>query len=107
MDAGLKKAIDVPMSIIRTANQCWPHLVSFAEHGNISCKSDLQVTSPSPITKLVTSCTQVGCKALLTGIQGALLNVKINMKNIKDQEYCSKVSSNLKNPIFQDISYQL
>ena len=52
MDLGLKKAVDVPMSIIRTANQCWPHLVSLAEYGNISCKSDLQVTSPTPITKV-------------------------------------------------------
>ena len=48
MDLGLKKAVDVPMSIIRTANQCWPHLISLAEHGNISCKSDLQVSSLIP-----------------------------------------------------------
>ena len=52
MDLGLKKAVDVPMSIIRTANQCWPHLISLAEHGNISCKSDLQVTSPAPLSKV-------------------------------------------------------
>ena len=49
MDLGLKKAVDVPMAIIRAANQCWPHLVSLAERGNISCKSDLQVTQPRPI----------------------------------------------------------
>lgn len=94
MDLGLKKAVDVPMSIIRTANQCWPHLVSLAEHGNISCKSDLQVSSPTPFAKLSMLVTaQVGCKALLTGMHGALLNVKINMKSIKDQDYCSKVYS--------------
>jgi len=57
MDLGLKKAVDVPMSIIRTANQCWPHLISLAEHGNISCKSDLQVCSPTSHCKLVTVTT--------------------------------------------------
>ena len=90
MDLGLKKAVEVPMSIIRIANQCWPHLVSLAEHGNISCKSDLQVSSPT-LTWHSYNHIQVGCKALLTGIQGALLNVKINMKSIQDQDYCSKV----------------
>ena len=55
MDLGLKKAVEVPMSIIRIANQCWPHLVSLAEHGNISCKSDLQVSSPTLLHGIVTT----------------------------------------------------
>ena len=41
---------------------------------------------------------QVGCKALLTGIQGAFLNVQINLKDIKDQDYCSKVLQHLPLP---------
>lgn len=58
-DLGLKKAADVPMSIIRIANQCWPHLVSLAEHGNIACKSDLQVTSHSPCIACDVTCRLV------------------------------------------------
>jgi len=59
MDLGLKKAADVPVSIIRIANQCWPHLVNLAEHGSIACKSDLQVTSPSPNTVCDVTCRLV------------------------------------------------
>ena len=43
VDSGLKKAIEVPLTIIRIAHDCWPHLETLAEHGNIAAITDLQV----------------------------------------------------------------
>ena len=43
MQAGLKKAIDVPLNLMKLASSCWPHLVVIAEHGNITAVSDIQV----------------------------------------------------------------
>lgn len=56
MVAGLKKAIQVPLTMMRIARQCWPHFETMAEHGNIATVSDLQVR----VRKLYnyTFCTQ-------------------------------------------------
>ncbi len=43
MDDGLKAAIDVPLSLLHTAYQCWPHMATLAVHGNLSAISDVQV----------------------------------------------------------------
>ena len=43
MDNGLKKAIEVPLSVMRLANGCWPHMMTLADHGNITTLSDLKV----------------------------------------------------------------
>ena len=45
MDSGLKKAIEVPLSLMRLAHGCWPHMMTLAEHGNITTLSDLKVTN--------------------------------------------------------------
>lgn len=70
MQAGLRKAIDVPLGTMRIADRCWPAMLEMAEHGNMASKSDLEV----------------GAKALETGIWGAYKNVVINLKGIKDQD---------------------
>lgn len=44
MQDALKAAIEVPLNVVRVGNSCWPHLITLAQHGNISTKSDLQVT---------------------------------------------------------------
>ena len=43
MQAGLKKAIEVPMNLMQVVSSCWPHLAVIAEHGNSTALSDIQV----------------------------------------------------------------
>ncbi|NLV77383.1 MAG: cyclodeaminase/cyclohydrolase family protein [Tissierellia bacterium] len=68
---GYKKALEVPY---RCAEECFNVLKLqkvFAHHGNVNAITD------------------VGVGALLaaTGLEGALLNVKINLLSIKDEKY--------------------
>jgi glutamate formiminotransferase/formiminotetrahydrofolate cyclodeaminase len=71
MQAGLKKAIDIPLQTMRLGDSAWDSMVEVAKYGNIASKSDIEV----------------GAKALETGIWGAYKNVLINMPQIKDEVY--------------------
>lgn len=71
MQAGLKTAIQVPLTTMRLGDEAWDALVVVAKYGNPASKSD----------------TQVGARALETGIWGAYQNVLINMQGMKDEEY--------------------
>lgn len=71
MQEGLKKAINVPLGVMRTADECWQYMIQLAKLGNQSSASDLAV----------------GAKSLETGIWGALKNVEINMGQIEDEKY--------------------
>ncbi|XP_031551807.1 formimidoyltransferase-cyclodeaminase-like isoform X2 [Actinia tenebrosa] len=73
-EEGLKKAVNVPMSVIVTANKVWPHLVELSKVSNITTKSDLQV----------------GARSIETGVWGAYYNVKINLPDIKDMDFQNK-----------------
>lgn len=75
MQAGLKKAVDVPLSVMRLADSCWDSMIEMASHGNIASKSDLEV----------------GAKSLETGIWGAFKNVQINLPQIKDEKYKKEI----------------
>ncbi|MBN1632654.1 MAG: glutamate formimidoyltransferase [Ignavibacteria bacterium] len=75
MQEGLKKAIDVPLKVMRLGDECWQWLLEMAKVGNISSKSDLEV----------------GAKILETGIWGAHRNVLINLPQIKDEKYKNNV----------------
>lgn len=77
MQAGLRKAIDVPLGTMRIADRCWPAMLEMAEHGNMASKSDLEV----------------GAKSLETGIWGAYKNVVINLKGIKDQDVVLRIKA--------------
>ncbi|MFW2367800.1 MAG: glutamate formimidoyltransferase, partial [Desulforhopalus sp.] len=74
MQAGLKTAIEVPLTTMRLGDEAWDALVEVAKYGNPASKSD----------------TQVGARALETGIWGAYQNVLINMEDIKDEAYRSQ-----------------
>ena len=74
LQAGLKKAIDVPMSTMRLGDAAWEAMVELARYGNPASKSDVQV----------------GAKALETGIWGAYQNVLINMVDITDEDFKKK-----------------
>ena len=75
MQEGLKKAINVPLSVMRISDSCWEWMVEVARVGNISSKSDLEV----------------GAKSLQTGIWGASKNVEINLPQIEDEKYKNEV----------------
>ena len=45
MDAGLRRAIDVPLTLAKHADSMWQWIIPLAKVANINCKSDLQVNS--------------------------------------------------------------
>lgn len=71
MQAGLKKAVEVPLTTMRLADRCWEAMIEMAEHGNFASRSDLEV----------------GAKALEAGIWGAGRNVLINLGDLEDQAF--------------------
>jgi len=77
MQAGLKKAIEVPLATMKIGDSAWEMMVEAAECGNIASKSDMQV----------------GARALEIGIWGAYQNVMINMAGIKDEKFVTDVTA--------------
>ena len=75
MQEGLKKAINIPLSVMRIADSCWDSMIELAKVGNISSSSDLAV----------------GAKSLQTGIWGAFKNVEINLPQIDDAAFKESV----------------
>ncbi|MBE2255132.1 MAG: glutamate formimidoyltransferase [Ignavibacteria bacterium] len=75
MQEGIKKAVEVPLKVMRTGNACWDTMTEIAKIGNISSKSDLEV----------------GAKILETGIWGAFKNVEINLPQVTDEKFKSTV----------------
>jgi len=75
LQAGLQTAIRVPLTTMQLGDRAWEALVRAARHGNMACKSDLQV----------------GARALETGIWGAYQNVLINMSGIKDEAFKQEI----------------
>jgi len=75
MQEGLKKAVEVPLKVMRISDGCWNWMIELAKVGNASSASDLEV----------------GAKCLETGIWGAFKNVKINLPQIEDAEYKVKM----------------
>jgi formiminotetrahydrofolate cyclodeaminase len=74
---GYKKALEVPL---RCANECYKILELqdiFAEHGNINAITDVGV----------------GTLLAYSGLEGALFNVTINLKGIKDEDYKKEIKS--------------
>ena len=76
MQDGLKKAVQVPLEVMRIGDRCWDAMVEMAAHGNFSSRSDLEV----------------GAKALEAGIWGAGRNVAINLPAIEDEAFRGVVS---------------
>jgi glutamate formiminotransferase/formiminotetrahydrofolate cyclodeaminase len=68
---GLKKAVNVPLSVMRIGDSCWKSMLEMAKHGNVSSSSDLAV----------------GAKCLEAGIWGAYKNVEINLPQIEDRKF--------------------
>ncbi|XP_026534813.1 formimidoyltransferase-cyclodeaminase [Notechis scutatus] len=79
MQLGLKNAVDVPFSLAEKINSLWPFLKEMAQHGNIACKSDIQVA----------------VKALEAGVFGAYFNVITNLKDITDEDFTQQMHRNI------------
>jgi len=75
MQAGLKTAIQVPLTTMRLGDRAWDSLIEVAKYGNPASSSD----------------TLVGARALETGIWGAWQNVLINMTDIQDTAYKEEI----------------
>jgi len=75
MQAGLKTAIQVPLTTMRLGDRAWESLLTVARYGNPASSSD----------------TLVGARALETGIWGAYQNVLINMVDIRDATYRAEI----------------
>ena len=71
MQVALKRAIEVPLAVLRLGDGCWEAMAEMARHGNIASRSDLEV----------------GAKALETGIWGASRNVVTNLPAVTDETY--------------------
>ena len=71
MQSGLKTAIRMPLTTMGHGDAAWDALCVVARFGNPASKSD----------------TQVGARALESGIWGAYQNVLINMEGIHDQAF--------------------
>jgi glutamate formiminotransferase/formiminotetrahydrofolate cyclodeaminase len=74
MQAGLQKAVEVPLRTMRIADQCWDPMIALAEHINIAMRSDLEV----------------GARSLETGVWGCCRNVLINLHDIEDNAFCDR-----------------
>ena len=77
MEAGLQKAVEVPLAVLRLADGSWDAMVEMARHGNIASRSDLEV----------------GAKALEAGIWGAHRNVLINLPEITDAGFRTRAGA--------------
>jgi glutamate formiminotransferase/formiminotetrahydrofolate cyclodeaminase len=75
MQAGLKTAIEVPLTTMRLGDSGWDSLCAVARYGNPASRSDIQV----------------GARALETGIWGAYQNVLINLTEIGDMAYKERI----------------
>jgi glutamate formiminotransferase/formiminotetrahydrofolate cyclodeaminase len=75
MQAGLKKAIEIPLTTMQLGDGAWDALCEVARYGNPASRSDMEV----------------GAKALEMGIWGAYKNVMINVSAIIDAEYKSTI----------------
>ncbi len=71
LQAGLKKAVLTPLSVMKIASQAWKEVESAAKHGNIASKSDVMV----------------GARAIELGIWGAYQNVLINLELVTDEKF--------------------
>ncbi|WP_020588883.1 glutamate formimidoyltransferase [Desulfobacter curvatus] len=75
LQLGLKKAIEVPLSIMTLGDKAWDAMMGVAKYGNIASRSDVEV----------------GAKALEAGIWGAYRTLVNNMGDINDPEYRKKI----------------
>jgi formiminotetrahydrofolate cyclodeaminase len=75
-----KRAAEVPMTILERAYELSPRAIFIAEKGNVNCLSD----------------SAVAIQMLSAAVHGASLNVMINLKYIKDEDYNNSMLDKLR-----------
>jgi glutamate formiminotransferase/formiminotetrahydrofolate cyclodeaminase len=75
LQQGLKKAIEVPLSVMALGDKAWDAMIGVAQDGNIASRSDLEM----------------GARALEVGIWGAYRTLVNNMDDIHDTQYRKKI----------------
>jgi glutamate formiminotransferase/formiminotetrahydrofolate cyclodeaminase len=80
MQAGLKKAVAVPLETMQVGDQVWESLCDVARFGNPASRSDVEV----------------GARALEAGIWGAYRNVLINLEEIEDADFKAAMTRDAK-----------
>nr|WP_319392674.1 glutamate formimidoyltransferase [uncultured Desulfobacter sp.] len=75
LQLGLKKAIEVPLSVMTLGDKAWDAMMGVAQDGNIASRSDLEM----------------GARALEVGIWGAYRTLVNNMDDIHDNQYRKKI----------------
>jgi glutamate formiminotransferase/formiminotetrahydrofolate cyclodeaminase len=65
----LRRAVEVPLQVMRAADGAWEAMAEMAVHGNPASRSDLEV----------------GARALELGVWGAHRNVLINLGDVEDE----------------------
>jgi formiminotetrahydrofolate cyclodeaminase len=73
------KATEVPLNVARNTMKIFEYLELAATYGNPNALSD----------------AGVGALLALTGLEGAILNVKINLPGIKDEGYVTEVTKEI------------
>jgi glutamate formiminotransferase/formiminotetrahydrofolate cyclodeaminase len=76
IQAGLEKAIDIPLTTMKLGDGAWDALCEVARFGNPASRSDVEV----------------GAKTLEAGIWGAYKNVIINMDGITDDTFRTRIT---------------
>jgi glutamate formiminotransferase/formiminotetrahydrofolate cyclodeaminase len=71
IESANQAAVSVPLAIAKQAAQALPFVQQMAQKGNQNAITD----------------AGVGALALLTAVKGAVYNVRVNLKNIQDQEF--------------------
>lgn len=80
MQAGLKTAIQVPLTTMKYADEAWDMMIEISKIGNFNSRSDVEV----------------GARALEVGIWGAFKNVEINLDGIKDEKFKTEIFAEAK-----------
>lgn len=83
MEAGIRYAISVPLSLMRIAHSCWPHLLTLATHGNIQTMCDLQVSPKGYVHLVKNKCKNI----FIWKIEGCINGWKWSRKQ---EHRCSK-----------------
>ncbi len=74
-----KLAIQTPYDIVVLSGKAISLLGTILDNGNQNAITDIGV----------------GTMLLMTGLEGGILNVKVNLSSIKDEEYVAKISSEI------------
>ncbi len=90
IEEATKHAAEVPMEVARTALEAMPRILYIGQEGNTNAITD--------------SCVAMMCAR--TAIRGALLNVRINLSSLHDEEYVARMKEEAENIEAEALVYE-